>query len=214
MGEQDTQPLLCSLPLWVVELWLMAESCRVVQVYRELHCKLFYTTPQLSATNTNSTTHNGSEHKRGCLLSTPIKSPWESWSPPHFKHKPRGFKLARPRCTILISSTKDIANMRPDTEETELTTQVAQYLTAITMKMITPVLSSTTSQKGIWYCALIQKHFLRCCSGPFSSWCCGACCPDPSCSWAASTCASAQSSCLSVTMATWGSSAVERQSQV
>lgn len=39
--------------------------------------------------------------------------------------------------------------MRPDTEETELTTQVAQYLTAITMKMITPVLSSTTSQKGI-----------------------------------------------------------------
>ena len=126
----------------------------------------------------------------------------------------RGFKLARPRCTILISSTKDIANMRPDTEETELTTQVAQYLTAITMKMITPVLSSTTSQKGFWYCALIQKHFLRCCSGPFSSWCCGACCPDPSCSWAASTCASAQSSCLSVTMATWGSSAVERQSQV
>ena len=40
-------------------------------------CKLFSTNPQLCATNPNSsTTHNGSEHKRGSLLSTPIKSPW------------------------------------------------------------------------------------------------------------------------------------------
>ena len=62
--------------------------------------------------------------------------------------------------TILISSTKDIDNMRPDTEETELTTQVAQYLTAITMKMITPVLSSTTSPKGIWYWCSHSKALL------------------------------------------------------
>ena len=27
---------------------------------------------QLSATNTNSTTHNGSQHRRGCLLPSPI----------------------------------------------------------------------------------------------------------------------------------------------
>ena len=40
------------------------------------NCKLFCTTQQLSATNPNSTTHNGSEHKKGCLLSTPIKSLW------------------------------------------------------------------------------------------------------------------------------------------
>ena len=55
---------------------------------------------------------------------------------------------------------RNIDNMRPDTEETELTIQVAQYLTAITMKMITPVLSLTTSPKGIWYWCSHSKALL------------------------------------------------------
>ena len=38
---------------------------------------------QLSATNHNSTTLNGSKHKRGCLSRTPINFPW-SPPPPQF----------------------------------------------------------------------------------------------------------------------------------
>ena len=32
------------------------------------NCMMFFTSEQLSASKPSSTTHNGSEHKRGCLL--------------------------------------------------------------------------------------------------------------------------------------------------
>ena len=43
MREIDKQPLLCSLPLWVVELGLVAESCWVLPeqlaiIYSQLNC--------------------------------------------------------------------------------------------------------------------------------------------------------------------------------
>ena len=37
------------------------------------------TTQQLSATNSNSTTHNDNEHKRVCLSSSPINSPYSTY---------------------------------------------------------------------------------------------------------------------------------------
>ena len=97
---------------------------------------------------------------------------------------------SRNTLTLQHSNTADMGGM-------ELTTPVGRYLTVITMRMTTPVLSSTINQRGL-----------------SSSYCCGAWCPEPSCSWAVSTCVSAASLCSLVMTDIWGFSAVARLSLV